>query len=113
MEECLEEYFEEARPTPFMEKVFSVKENKREDIPAVVHVDGSGRLQTVSARTNPLYHSLIKHFQALTGIPVVLNTSFNVKGEPMVCSVQDAVRTFYTCGLQVLFLGKYVVKKGA
>ncbi|OGW97037.1 MAG: hypothetical protein A2Y04_02510 [Omnitrophica WOR_2 bacterium GWC2_45_7] len=113
LEECLEEYFEEARPTPFMEKVFTVKENKREDIPAVVHVDGSGRLQTVSERTNPLYHSLIKHFQALTGIPVVLNTSFNVKGEPMVCSVQDAVRTFYTCGLQVLFLGKYVVKKGA
>ena len=111
LEEYTGEYFEAADRTPFMEKVFSVKKSKRAQIPAVVHVDGSGRLQTVSRSANPLYYALIKQFQKLTGVPVVLNTSFNLKGEPMVCSPQDAVRTFYTCGMNALFIGPFVVRK--
>lgn len=111
LEEYREEYFEQSQPAFFMEKVYPVREDKRKIIPAVVHADGTGRLQSVTKRTNPLFYSLIQHFHTLTGVPVVLNTSFNLKGEPVVCSVQDAVRTFFTCGLQVLFVGKWVVRK--
>ncbi len=111
LEEYTNEYFENADYTPFMEKVFIVKKSKQKSIPAVVHVDGSGRLQSVRKTTNPKYYALIKHFQKLTGIPVVLNTSFNLKGEPMVGSPKDAVRTFYTCGMNVLFIGSFVIRK--
>ncbi len=71
----------------------------------MVHVDGSGRLQTVGPDDNPRYYELIKHFEELTGVPIVLNTSFNLNGEPIVCSPDDAIRTFFTCGLDVLYLG--------
>ena len=97
---------------PFMERVYPIRERKRAEIPAVTHVDGSGRLQTVSRETNPLYHSLIREFAARTGVPVVLNTSFNVQGEPIVCSPSDALRTFFTCGLDSLVIGPWVLDKG-
>jgi carbamoyltransferase len=96
---------------PFMEKVYPVKSSKRAEIPAVTHVDGSGRLQTVSKATNPLYHALITEFEKRTRVPVVLNTSFNVQGEPVVCSPSDAIRTFFTCGLDSLILGSWVLDK--
>ena len=91
--------------------IVTVKKNKRNVIPAVVHVDGTGRLQTVKKSINPLFYSLIKHFQKLTDVPVVLNTSFNLKGESIVCAPKDAVRTFYSCGMNTLFLGSFMVKK--
>jgi carbamoyltransferase len=109
--EHLDEYFEKAVPTPFMEKVFPVLENKRTLIPAVVHVDGSGRLQTVSRKQNPLYYELIQEFEKLTGIPIVLNTSFNLKGEAVVCSPTDALRTFFSSGLDALVLGPFLIEK--
>ena len=109
--EYLDEYFEDARPTPFMEKVFAVRPAKRRVIPAVTHVDGSGRLQTVTRETNPLYWQLIDEFRRMTGIPVVLNTSFNLKGEPMVCAPQDALRTFVCSGLDALVMEKYLLEK--
>lgn len=96
---------------PFMEKVYKVKDGKRELIPAVVHVDGTSRVQTVSKLLNPLFHNLIREFKNITGIGVVLNTSFNLNGEPIVCSPTDAVKTFFQCGLDYLVLGNYLVSK--
>jgi carbamoyltransferase len=78
----------------------------------VTHVDGTGRLQTVDADTPAVrYRRLIEHFDALTGVPIVLNTSFNLNGEPIVCSPDDALRTFTTCALDVLYLGNVRVGK--
>ena len=106
------EFFVEPAPTPFMENVFSIRPEKRALIPAVTHVDGTGRLQTVSREQNPLYFELIEEFRCLTGIPVVLNTSFNLNGEPIVCSPQDALRTFFSSGLDALIMGNCLVEKG-
>lgn len=113
LEENAHEYFDLPRgeTVPYMEKVFPVRSDKREVIPAVVHVDGTGRLQTVSRRTNPRFYNLIYEFQLLTGIPILLNTSFNVNGEPIVCSPTDAIRTFYSCGLDALVLDNWIVFK--
>ncbi|MDX1959915.1 MAG: carbamoyltransferase C-terminal domain-containing protein [Leptospiraceae bacterium] len=109
--EKFSEYFEDATPTPFMEKVFPIKKEKQSLIPAVTHVDGTGRLQTVSKEQNLLYYSLIQEFEKLTGIPIVLNTSFNLKGEPMVSSPKDAIRTFFTSGLDALIIGDFLIVK--
>jgi carbamoyltransferase len=105
------EYFEGAHPVPFMEKALVIRKEKRALVPAVTHVDGSGRLQTVRADVNPRFHALIEAFERQTGIPLVLNTSFNLQGEPIVCSPKDAIRTFYSSGLDTLFLGDFVVEK--
>ena len=83
----------------------------RKKIPAVTHIDGTGRLQTVYKDFNPRYHELIEEFFNLTGIPLILNTSFNLKGEPIVCTPEDAIRTFYSSGLDVLVLGDFLVRK--
>ncbi len=96
---------------PFMEKVYPIRPEKRAVIPAVTHVDGSGRLQTVDRETNPRFHRLIEEFRRITDVPVVLNTSFNLNGEPIVCTPTDAIRTFFSCGLDALVLGDYVVSK--
>lgn len=113
LEENVSEYFECDKDdrVPFMEKVFMIRSGKRKLIPAVTHIDGSGRLQTVSKNTNPKYYRLISEFEKLSGIPIVLNTSFNLKGEAIVCTPTDALRTFFSCGLDVLVLGNYVVTK--
>jgi carbamoyltransferase len=81
------------------------------EIPAVVHVDGSSRVQSVFRETNSRYHALIGEFEKLTGVPVVMNTSFNLKGDPIVCSPKDAIETFYTSGLDDLVIGDFVVSK--
>jgi carbamoyltransferase len=96
---------------PFMERVFPFRPEKRPLVPAVVHVDGSGRLQTVERDLAPRYHDLIAAFEQLTGVPIVLNTSFNLNGEPIVCAPEDAIRTFYTCALEVLYLGNVRIAK--
>lgn len=113
LEEMTEEFFEiePGSTVPFMEKVYPIREEKRAIIPAVTHQDGSGRLQTVSRQTNPRYYGLIEEFAKLTGVPVILNTSFNLNGEPVVCSPTDAIRTFVSCGLDVLVLGDFIVSK--
>jgi carbamoyltransferase len=113
--EYVDEYFDVRgqRDVPFMERVYMVREEKRRLIPAVTHVDGSGRLQTVNPKTNGLFFDLISRFHERTGIPLVLNTSFNLNGEPIVCSPTDAVRTFYSCGLDALVMGHFVLEKGA
>jgi carbamoyltransferase len=96
---------------PFMEQVFMFKPAQRERVPSVVHVDGSGRLQTVDEHAHPRYRALIRGFEELTGVPIVLNTSFNLNGEPVVCSPEDALRTFFTCALDVLYLGNVRITK--
>lgn len=111
LEEFQTDYFDYASPVPYMTEVHPVKKNKRSKIPSVVHVDGSGRIQTVMKKTNPKFWSLINTFNKITGIPVVLNTSFNVQGEPIVDSPQDAIRTFLGSGLDDIFLGDYWVQK--
>lgn len=109
------EYFDLPKnlQVPFMEAVFPVRLEKRAALGAVVHVDGSGRLQTVTRGSNPRFYDLIAAFRDIAGVPILLNTSFNLNGEPMVCTPTDAIRTFYSCGLDVLVLEDYVVVKDA
>ena len=98
-------------PARFMLYVVDVKEDKREIIPAITHVDGTGRLQTVHKETNLRYYRLIDTFGQATGVPVILNTSFNLRGEPIVNSPQEAFRTFSESGMDVLVLNQYVIEK--
>jgi carbamoyltransferase len=110
LEERVGEYFEQTHPSPAMLMVYQVKAEKRSVIPAVTHVDGSGRLQTVSQRDNPLYYALISDFERLTGVPVVLNTSFN-EDEPIVCNPQEAIECFQRTRMDALFIGNYWVER--
>jgi carbamoyltransferase len=105
LEEHVPEWFEEDDAVPFMMQVFQIREEKRSIIPAITHVDGSGRLQTVSKRTNPLYHRLIESFHERTGVPMVLNTSFN-ENEPVVCAPAEALDCFLRTKMDVLVLGE-------
>jgi len=109
--EHVHEYFEMDKEDPFMLKVCYVRPDKRDVIPAVVHVDGSARLQTVRKETNPRFHELLTRFGRLTGVPVLLNTSFNIMGEPIVESPIDAIRCFFSTGLDKLVLGNYLISK--
>lgn len=111
LEENADEYFEDYIESPYMEKILTVKEEFRDKVAAIVHGDFTGRLQTVSKSSNNRYYNLIKTFYEKTGIPILVNTSFNVAGEPVVCSPEDAIKTFYTSGLDILVLGNFVVKK--
>jgi len=106
-------YFEveEGFECHFMEKVVPVRREYREQLPAITHVDGSGRLQTVKEEHNPRFYSILSEMEVLTGMPIVLNTSFNINGEPIVLSPDDALSTFYNSGLQYLIMGEYLVKK--
>ena len=105
------DYLINSRDERFMVTSFVVREEKRDKIPAVVHVDGTARPQMVTESSNPRYYELIKKFGELTGEYVVLNTSFNVKGEPIVCNPREAIRCFIDTGLDVLILGNYVLVK--
>jgi carbamoyltransferase len=104
-------YFEQHVADPFMLKVCNVLPDKRHIVPAVTHVDGTARLQTIHYETNARFHTVAKAFEKLSGVPVLLNTSFNVMGEPIVESPYDAVRCFFTTGLDVLVLGNYIIEK--
>ncbi|MHC4183899.1 MAG: carbamoyltransferase family protein, partial [Planctomycetota bacterium] len=112
MLEAVPDYFEIDYPDPFMIKVYPVKKEKREVIAAVTHVDGTGRIQTVSKRENPLYWKLIKEFERATGVPVVLNTSFN-ENEPIVNTPREAIDCFLRTRMEVLVLGKYFISRNA
>ena len=94
-----------------MERTGVWKKTVRDRVPAVVHADGTGRLQTVSAEQNARYHRLLRAFRDRTGIPILLNTSLNVMGKPIVHSVEDAVALFHTTGLDVLVVGEYLIEK--
>lgn len=118
LEERADEFFEipEAQrhfPARFMLYVAPVRDEKRSVLPAITHEDGSGRLQTVYKATNPAYHGLIEEFGKLTDVPVIMNTSFNLKGEPIVESPAHAFNTFSLSGMDLLFLNNYIVKADA
>jgi carbamoyltransferase len=110
LEKYTGKYYEKSYPSPFMLMAYPVRPEKRSVIPAPTHVDGTGRLQTVSLRTNPLYWKLIEAFRKLTGVPVVLNTSFN-ENEPIVCTPEEAVACFLRTKMDVLVMGNYVVER--
>ncbi len=106
-----EEYFDGYHDSPFMLLVVPFTEQTRDRVPAVVHVDGTGRLQTLDADSNPLYSRLVEEFHGITGVPLVLNTSFNVRGEPIVLSPDDALNCFFATGIDVLVIGEYLLTK--
>jgi carbamoyltransferase len=110
LEEALDDYFVGAVPDPFMVQVYPVREDKRTVIPAVTHIDGSGRLQTVSRDTNPIYWQLIRAFAARTGVPVLLNTSFN-ENEPIVQRPDEAIDCFLRTDMDVLAIGPHLLEK--
>ncbi len=111
LSEVASQYIESATDSPFMILTAQVKPEMRSVIPAVTHADGSARPQTVERDVNPLYWNLINEFGKRTGVPVVMNTSFNLRGEPIVCSPTDAIRTFYSSGMDALVIGNFVVEK--
>ncbi|MCZ7685185.1 MAG: hypothetical protein M5U28_43000 [Sandaracinaceae bacterium] len=129
LEERVSDFFELDRPSPYMLLVADVRADRRRaiepardrplvewvnevrsDVPAITHVDGSARVQTVSARTNPRYHALLSAFEERTGYGILINTSFNVRGEPIVCTPEDAYRCFMGTEMDVLSLGPFVLR---
>lgn len=113
MEEHAARWFTGAGPSPFMLFVYEVEPTRAERIPAVRHVDGTARIQTVNRRQHPLYYDLLDAFHRRTGVPVLVNTSFNTRGEPMVCSPRDALESFWTSPLDALVIGPFLVEKEA
>ncbi len=111
LSDAFDDYFVNARDEQFMFTSFQFKHDKIDRVPAVVHKDGTGRPQKVTKENNDKYYNLIKEFSALTGEHLLLNTSFNIKGEPMICHPKEAIRCFFDNGLDVLFLGDYMIEK--
>ncbi|HEX8847104.1 MAG TPA: carbamoyltransferase C-terminal domain-containing protein [Pyrinomonadaceae bacterium] len=110
LEEHVADYFEQTHPAPTMLMVYQIRQERRDTVPAVTHVDGSGRLQTVSRDVNERYHQLISDFYKLTRVPLVLNTSFN-ENEPIVCTPAHAIECFMKTRMDVLYLGNYAVRR--
>jgi carbamoyltransferase len=110
LDSAVAEWFEEDDAVPFMMQVFQTREERRAQIPAVTHVDGSGRLQTVSRHTNPLYYRLIEVFRDLTGVPMLLNASFN-ENEPVVCRPEEALDCYLRTNMDVLVLGNFILRR--
>ncbi len=109
--EAAPDYLESAYDSPFMILTAQVRPEKRSLIPSVTHVDGSARPQTVERETNPLYYRLIDEFGKITGVPVIMNTSFNLRGEAIVHTPTDALRTFFSSGMDALVIGSFLVEK--
>src|SRR5205823_13841277 len=111
LEEEAGNWFAGAGVSPFMLFVYDVLPDKADRIPAVRHVDGTARIQTINRQQHPLYYDLIQAFQKRTGVPVLVNTSFNTRGEPIVCTPRDAVECFWTSPLDALVIGPFVIEK--
>ena len=111
LEEEAAGWFAGAQASPFMLFVHDVVPDRAGCIPAVRHVDGTARIQTINRRQHPLYYDLVKAFQARTGVPVLVNTSFNTRGEPIVCAPRDAVECFWTSPLDALVIGSFLLEK--
>jgi carbamoyltransferase len=111
LEEEADRWFAYAAVSPFMLFVYDVLPDKADRIPAVRHVDGTARVQTINRTQHALYYDLLKAFQQRTGVPVLVNTSFNTRGEPIVCSPRDAVESFWTSPLDALVIGSFLLEK--
>jgi carbamoyltransferase len=105
------ELFTPSLESPFMLRAYRTRDDKRDVVPAITHEDGTARVQTVTRTANPLYYRLIDEFGKLTGVPCVLNTSFNIRGEPIVNTVADALKCFFTTDMDALFLGPYALAR--
>jgi carbamoyltransferase len=105
------EWFEDAGFSPFMLFVYKVKRDKADKIPAVRHIDGTSRIQTINEKQHPLYYNLLKEFKKLTGVPVLINTSFNTRGEPIVCTPRDAIECFWTSPFDALVINSFLLEK--
>ena len=110
LREAVPEWFETDDDVPFMMQVYQIRAEKRPIVPAVTHVDGSGRLQTVTRAANPRYYALIEGFRELTGVPMVLNTSFN-ENEPVVCRPEEALDCFLRTKMDVLVMGNWFLAR--
>jgi carbamoyltransferase len=104
-------FFEDYQESRYMERTLKFRPEVRGLVPGAVHVDGTGRLQTVKKEWNPPYHALLTHFHSLTGVPLVINTSFNVMGRPLIHDIEDALSVFYMSGLDGLFVGDILIQK--
>jgi carbamoyltransferase len=111
LEEEAGKWFVDADVSPFMLFAHQVQPDKADRIPAVRHVDGTARIQTINHHQCPRYYDLLKAFQARTGLPILVNTSFNTRGEPIVCTPRDAVECFWTSPLDALVIGSYLLDK--
>jgi carbamoyltransferase len=111
LEEDAGEWFNDASHSPFMLFVYDVKDDKADIIPAVKHVDGTARIQTINRQQHPCYYALLKEFKKLTGVPVLVNTSFNTRGEPIVCTPRDAVECFWTSPFDALVINSFLLEK--
>jgi carbamoyltransferase len=111
IEEAAGEYFEIEGTSPYMLFTPMVRSLQADRIPSVTHVDGTARVQTVSASEQPLFHRLITEFGKLSGVPIIINTSFNVRGEPIVCSAEDAIKCFLGTDIDFLVIGPFIVNK--
>lgn len=111
LERAIDEYMIDPFPDTFMITSYEIREEKLDEIPAVTHVDGTTRPQVVKAEAAPNYHELIDTFDRKGGVPLLLNTSFNLSGDPIVCTAEDAVGTFFNCGLDALAIGDYLLQK--
>ena len=110
LRESVKDWFLTDGDVPFMMQVFSIKEEKRKEIPAVTHVDGSGRLQTVTEKENKRYYQLIKYFYKKTGVPMILNTSFN-ENEPIVCTPEQALDCFLRTRMDILVMENVLIAR--
>jgi carbamoyltransferase len=111
LEEDAGEWFENASYSPFMLFVYNVKEDKADKIPAVRHVDNTARIQTINRNQHPLYYDLLSEFKKKTGVPVLINTSFNTRGEPIVCTPRDAIECFWTSPFDALVINSFLLEK--
>jgi len=112
IEEVKQDYLEDPNEASFMIVAYHAKDSMKQALPSVVHVDGTVRPQVIASDVNPLFHRLISSLGKKSGHPVVMNTSFNVRGEPIVCTPLDAIRCFYSNGLDALVIGNFILKKG-
>ena len=111
LNESVKTYFTEYQQSNFMEKTVKIKKNLQKYIPGVVHKDGTARLQTVTKENNYKFYKLIEEFYKISKIPMVINTSLNYKGDPICCSIEDAIKTFYLSGLDAIIINNYLLKK--
>lgn len=111
LEEAAPHWFEGAGPSPFMLFTYQVRPDRANKIPAVRHVDGSARVQTITREQHPRYYDLLKAFEARTGVPVLVNTSFNTRGAPIVCTPREAVESYYSSPLDGLVIGPFLLMK--
>jgi carbamoyltransferase len=112
LEEEAGNWFEAAGKSPFMLFVYPVRADKAARIPAVRHIDGTARIQTINHEQNQQYYDLVRAFARRTGVPVLVNTSFNTRGEPIVCTPRHAVESFFTSPLDALVIGPFLIEKG-